>query len=151
MKKLIFLLAVSGTLLISCTDHTTAPPASYSNYYGNSGRGGGNGGSGTNTLSLGGTRWKLTQYRDPSMSSPQTRNDTLLFTDDSHLTWNHVACNYLLTYDGSNTHLTFWGSVFGDIGGMPANNFQSYGQMVDVPFYQLNNSSQVYFLWFQKF
>jgi hypothetical protein len=151
MKKILFLLAVTSTVLFSCTDHYVSPPSNYNNYSGNSGRGGGGNGNNNNALSMGGTNWKLTQYRDQSMTNPITRTDTLMFTDDSHMTWNHVACNYSLTNDGQNMHLTFWGSVFGDITGMPSSNFQSFGQIVDVPFYQLNNHSQVYYLWLQKY
>jgi hypothetical protein len=148
MNKILFLLGAFSLILFSCTDRNMPTPSTNSNNQG-SRTGGGNGNQ--TPLSLGGTTWKLTQYRDLSMTNPQPRTDTLIFSDATHFTWNHFASVYTLGTYGSALNLSLFGTPFGDIGGMPASNFQAYGQIIDVPFTQLNTSNgQTYFLWFQK-
>jgi hypothetical protein len=149
MKKTLFLLSAMCLILFSCEDRNTPSPSANSNTLGSRTGGGGNGNQ--TVLSLGGTKWKLTQYRDLSMTNPQPRTDTLIFSDANHFTWNHFASVYTLASSGGSLNLSLFGSPFGDIGGMPAANFQAYGQIIDVPFTQLNTSNgQTYYLWFQK-
>jgi hypothetical protein len=147
MYKMLFLLAAVCLILYSCDDRSMPQPSGTMN----SGSRTGGGNSTPAPLTLGGTKWKLTQYKDPSMTNPQPRTDTLIFSDATHFTWSHVASSYSLVSNGYNLHLSFFGTPFGDIGGIPASNFQTYGQIIDVPFTQLNMSGgQTYYLWLQK-
>ncbi len=150
MNKLLVSLSALCLTLLSCNDQNdlSQPTGTTSSTYG---RGGGNNNTNPSALTLGGTKWQLTQYRDPSMTSPQPRTDTLVFSDATHFTWSRVASNYSLVSNNNSLALSLFGTPFGDIGGMPASNFQTYGQIIDVPFTQLNmNNGQTYYLWFKK-
>ena len=100
---------------------------------------------------LAGSKWTIYQYKDASMSNPQVRTDTLIFTDATHYTFNHNAYTYYLN-TGDYTHLTLHSTPFGDIDGTVPNNFIQNGEIIGVPFSQLKASGALtYYLWMKKF
>src|ERR1700757_3905633 len=140
MKTNIFLLlfVCSVALLSSCTKSS---PSINNNT------------NGSTTLSLGGTKWVLYQYKDATMQNPLTRNDTLVFIDATNYKYNNVPCTYDLvnSYSFNNTMLRLYGTPFGNIGGSVATNFMTYGEIVDAPFSQIIVTSGVtYSLWLKK-
>ncbi len=99
---------------------------------------------------LTGTKWCIYQYKDATTSTPQLRNDTLIFTEASTYKFNNQTYTYRLTL-GDYTHLTLGQTPFGDIDGTVPNNFISNGEIVNVPFSQLKaGGALTYFLWMKK-
>ena len=100
---------------------------------------------------LAGTKWHIYLYRDASSSVPQTRNDTLTFSDATHYKYNNQSYTYYLNIN-DYTHLTLRSTSFGDIDGTLPKNFVQNGEILAVPFSQLQPSGGLtYYLWMKKF
>lgn len=107
-----------------------------------------NGGSSSD---LAGTKWHIYQYRDETSSVPQTRNDTLIFSDATNYKYNKLSYRYYLNIT-DYTHLTLHSTPFGDIDGTVPSNFIQNGEIIAVPFSQLQTSGGLtYYLWLKKF
>ncbi len=107
--------------------------------------------NGGNSSDLAGTRWHIYQYRDEASSVPQTRNDTLTFSDATNYKYNNLFYRYYLN-TSDYTHLTLRSTPFGDIDGTVPNNFIQNGEIIAVPFSQLQPSGGLtYYLWLRKF
>jgi hypothetical protein len=99
---------------------------------------------------LTGTKWQIYQYKDQTSSNPQTRNDTLIFTDATNYKYNNTNYTYYLNI-GDYTHLTLHSTPFGDIDGTVPNNFIQNGEILAVPFSQVQASGALtYNLWMKK-
>ena len=136
MKKLA-IISIVVLLLFSCTKSTTTPSLNA-----NTAATGG-------TLSLGGTKWNLYQYKDETTQNPLMRSDTLIFINATNYTWNGVASTYEITYNQYATNIRLNGSPFGNIAGNVAPDFISYGEIIDMPFNNVYGGIK-YYLWIKK-
>ena len=99
---------------------------------------------------LAGTKWHIYQYKDATSSVPQTRNDTLTFSDATNYKYNNTNYTYYLN-PGDYTHLTLRSTPFGDVDGTVPSNFIQNGEIIAVPFSQLQPSGGLtYYLWMRK-
>jgi hypothetical protein len=99
---------------------------------------------------LAGEKWVLDQYRDSSMANPLPRHDTLVFITDSTYTWNGVHAKYLYSGNDYQTSLELFDTPFGTVNGVVASTFDSYGEIIDSPFYQYYGAGQIFYFWMTK-
>lgn len=129
------LLLMFPALLLSCYKDDTAGPNNNNNP------------SPWTNYSLAGSTWVLTAYHDTVMTSNITANDTLVFTDSTHYTWNGVACTYSYYTGSGATNLILYNTPFGDLGGAVPYNFETYGLLNGVRFSSLTG---VWYMWFER-
>lgn len=98
---------------------------------------------------LGGSTWVLTAYHDTIMTTNMTPNDTLVFIDDAHYTYNGVPCEYKYYYyrNSMQTHLELNNTPFGDLRGAVPETIETYGQINGVKF---SSFTGVYYMWFEQ-
>jgi len=98
---------------------------------------------------LGGSTWVFTAYHDTVMTSNVPANDTLVFIDSTHYTWNGTPCTYeYYFYENSQlVHLNLYNTPFGDIYSHVPPNFETYGELNAIRF---SSMTGVYYMWFER-
>lgn len=139
MKHVFFIIVAVVIGFTSCQQEDTPAPNNSSN----------SGNSPWDFKSLGGSTWVLTAYHDTVSAQLFYPNDTLVFTNSTHYTYNGVPCTYSYYYytgDGM-THLILNNSPFGDLFGMVPANFETYGQINGIRF---GTTTGEYYMWFER-
>lgn len=132
----LFLMLAAIVLLNSCYQDDVPEPS-------------GNNSSLYEFKTLGGSTWVLTAYHDTVMTSNMTPNDTMIFIDDSHYTYNGIPCEYkyYFYHNSMQTHLELYSTPFGDLRGAVPETIDTYGQINGVRFSSLTG---VYYMWFER-
>lgn len=142
--KTFLVLFCASLFFISCEKNYSDPYAGQSNNYSK-------GKPTSPKLTMAVSKWVLYQYRDKNMSTPQLRNDTLVFSNATDFKWNGIPCTYALSDNSISLHLSLYGTPFGDVDGMPPAKFQTFGEINDVAFPQFTTGGgQTYYFWMKK-
>lgn len=137
-KRLLAVTAIFlAFLFVACQPEDTPAPSNNNN-------------TSVQFLSLGGSTWVLTGYHDTVMTSNMPANDTLVFIDDTHYTYNGVPCTYQYYYSNTAfvTFLYLNDTPFGDISAHVPETIETYGEINGCRF--SNIAGDVYYMWFER-
>jgi len=145
MKKLIsVLMLIMATMVVSCKKENIEPNQGYTH--------GGTVPTVSTPSDIIGTKWELYQYKDASTTSPQPRQDTIIFLNSTQYTYNGIQSTYSLYSTNGSYNLTLNGTPFGNLSGSAPTNFIQYGEIIDKIFTDIavGSGSPQYHIWMKK-